>query len=212
MKLSSFYFRMTAPIICIFFLGLVGVSQISHQMDRLQAPNLENLVPEFNASAPFYSKTLTLWSSFPEQCKSHQETSEFQVKQCAQLRGYFLKLNAVGFLPFLLMILSFYLLRIKFLSFHKTLKSKLEKEFSQIAGKVSSKTMNRFDGFGWFYCLRPIEVELKKGVQVTAYIGLDSEMPKPGESVSLVKIGKFDGQLRFFAKPYNPYVVVVRGS
>lgn len=212
MKLFTFYSRMAAPMTGIFFIGLVGVSQFAHQMNRIDDTNLKSLISEFDSAAPFYSQTFLLWNHFPEQCKSHQETSDFQLKQCIQLREYFLKLNVVGFLPFLLVILSFYLARSKFLAFHKKLKSKLEKESPQTAGKVSQELMNRFDWFGWFYCLCPIRVDLGKGVQITAYLDLDSVMLKSGEPLSLLKVGKFDGKSRWFARPYNPYVVVVRGS
>lgn len=123
-----------------------------------------------------------------------------------------MKSGGLAFSPLFLLALILWLSLENVSGFYRRAQKKVEKGKVLSSGVVTNPPTAPSDLFSWFYCFRPITVELSNKTQITVYVSLDSPPPLPGETLVIFEMGKVFGEKRHVAMLYAPHVAVVRGA
>lgn len=204
--------RMAIPcaILFLFFFLCVGVVSNSLEFQKFVVPSVA--VPFWTASFLHYHELIANLFQMPQVCLPGNAVNDFQTHQCNQYWSYFAKSAGLGIAPFASIALFFYLGLGNLNAIYKKCQEKAEKGKAAFSGTVTHPAEAPQDIFSWFYCFRPITVELPDRTQVKVYVPDDFEMPSPGQRMAVFEAVSFWGEKRHFAVVYAPHVAVVRGA
>ncbi len=160
----------------------------------------------------YHMRLFEEYAAIPEVCKSGAQVSDFQAERCEQSWSKFRGRLGVGLIPpaaaLAFLFVAFDLLLLTYRNGRKT----LLKSSPVFTGKAGHPVDVAWDGYGWFFCLRAIHVELPGGKSVRAYLPKESHRIRSGDSIAVYDGGNRFGKKRYFARLHTPHVAVVRGG
>ena len=138
--------------------------------------------------------------------------NDFQAKQCKDFWRRLGISGAVAIIPFVVGGIFLWLCWDNLNFVYRRAQRKIESGEALASGVVTQPAGGGESVFSYFHCLRPVRIQTMRGTQVTAFMTLGDELPKPGTQVALFDGGKLLGAQRQFALVHTPHVAVVRGS
>lgn len=173
--------------------------------------SLRASVPPLQAATLHLRNTWRSWKETPEYCQAGKAVNDFQLEKCASYRGQVVVAAAYAAIP--LLVLSAFLLVVldQFKLFYRRSDKKVRKGSALMKGVVTDPAIGSMDFFSWWFCLRPISVQLATRKQAKVYIPLDAPIPFPGQTLAVFDGGMVLGKRRYIATLYAPHLMVVQG-
>jgi hypothetical protein len=194
----------------IFFILCVGVAANSPSFQEQSGPSA--VLPFWEASFKHYQTFFSTLFQLPSVCWSGNAVNEFQKHQCDDFWQSLMKSGGLGVSPLILVGLIGWMSLENISGLYRRAQKKVEKGKVAFGGVVTNPPDAPTDLFSWFYCFRPVTVQLTNKTQITVYVSLDSPPPLPGETLAVFEMGRIFGEKRHVAMLYAPHVVVVRGA
>ncbi len=207
-----FFSRMGLPC---FFLGVFfffGVGVVANSLEFQQVGVPSEVAPFWSSAFRHYSRVISSVTQGPEFCWSGQTVNEFQERQCSQYWEGLVKSGSLAFIPFIFIALFLYFALGFFSDLYRGIQKKIKKGKASFAAIVTNPPEGKPDIFSWFYCLRPIVVQLPNQVQIKAYIPYEASIPTPGQTMAVFEMSSWLGEKRYLALTYDPHIVIVKGS
>ena len=201
---------MPCALVFVFFFFCVGVVATSVEFQNSQVPAA--VPPFWIASFNHYREVFSNVSQIPEVCWSGSAVNDFQVHQCDQYWGHLLKSGGLALASFVLVALFLFLSLDNLNGTYKRARKRAEKGKAAFGGTVTNPAEGPGDIFSWFYCLRPVMVELQDKRQLKVYVPLEFSAPTPGQTLAVFEEISSFGEKRRLAVLYAPHVAVVRGA
>ncbi len=207
-------FRSNAIWISLLLIGflflVLGVISSSAIFRPLEGPG--TVVPFWQMAIRHYQELASHIQSFPKFCLSGESTNDLQASQCGDAWIELFKFAGLAFLPLIGGIYGWNTSNSKFQDEYRRLKKKVHSGKDSYTGTVTSPPGAASDIYSWFYCLRPIMVELKDQKQVKVYVSLDVKTPEPGSEVILFDRGEVFGSKRRVGMLYTPHIAVFKSK
>jgi len=193
-------------IFCFFVVGVIAGSPEFHKPDGPM-----KVVPFWEMAFHHYNIVLTEVFSIPAVCLVGGTVNDFQDHQCQVYWTELLKSGGLAALP-LAGVGLFLMMGLDALgATYKRAQKKIETGTSAVGGTVTNPPDAPSDFYSWFYCFRPIMVELSTKEQVKVYMPKEAPMPSPGTKFAVFEMGKSLGEKRRIGTVYAPHVAVIRG-
>lgn len=212
-----FLWRMIGPsvgvmIVAFFFTGVLAqldsVRAIERRHSTLVAPAKRLPIWPAPAAIIYTGRVLSYWTNIPYACSGNNAVNDFQKEQCADfwLRvqvGTAILLFPLGAAIFFLFV-GLDQLRILYRRCEQ-LSSKGQASFK---GIVPRHIRSGVDVFGWFFCLRIIQLKVG-GEYVLVYYPADAPNPLPNQTFAVFDAGRRFGRRRLIAALHAPHMAVI---
>lgn len=199
---KRFFLRLAGPTFVVFVLAFLFVGYLS-----------VSIAPSYEGSAiAYYQKINEVFHKMPEVCWTFHTVNDFEKTQCDNFWTELLEASALAAAPF---VIALSLLSLAFKNFAATYartRKKIQKGQVLSGAVVTDPALGPSDRYSWFYCLRPVIVELPTRIQIKVYTSLDTPLPKAGVTLAILEPETAFGEKRHFALLYTPHVAAVRGT
>jgi hypothetical protein len=221
---GRFLFRLLIPGVPVVMFGVLMVGLISLEPsmrprapasssggltlpETIPAPPMKRTPGWFGPSKDFYRGLALEFQHLPDSCWNGAE-SEFQKVKCQEAWTRLLRLSALALLP-LGAFFAFVLFALDSLKLtYRRIRKKIGESQYMLKATVTRPARARGDPFAWFYCLHCISVELQDKTQMRVYLSPHENIPFPGDTVAVFKLGRSLGRKRYMATLYAPHVAV----
>ncbi len=183
---------------------------ISSEFSKPEGP--ETVVPFWIASFYHYGGVISQVLNVPSVCLLGNSASDFQDHQCDHFWGELLKSGGLAAAPFFVLAILMLLGLDELSSTYKRIQNRVEKGAGALGGIVTDPPEGTPDIFSWFYCFRPVMVELSTHEQIKVYVSGEVQLPAPGVKLIIFDMGQRMGEKRRVARIYAPHVAVLRGE
>jgi hypothetical protein len=202
---GQFLLRLIVPAIPVLILAWLMVGFVaSGNSLKPRSPASEQTGTR---SGLFYRGLGHEWATIPDVCWGRPD-SDFQRGRCDETWTHLWKVTAVGLLP-LGVLLAFALFALDSLKLtYKRIRKKIGEAQYGVKATVTRPARVRGDPYAWFYCFHCISVELQDKTQLRVYLSPHENIPFPGDTVAIFKLGNFFGRKRYMATLYAPHVAV----
>jgi hypothetical protein len=209
---ATFLQRMLLPCLLVGALiwMSVGVWVSSPGFSDHRAPSA--VIPFWEVSLNLDRALVSKLNTIPGVCWSGNTTNEFQKHQCDEFWNELIQVSVFALIPLLGGMFFLWVLSIQFQGLYQRAQKKIKKGKVSFGGVVTHPARAPQDPFSWFYCLRPITVELKNKSQVTVYVSSQVPSPLPGETLAVFDMGKAMGETRYLGIVYAPHVAIFRAE
>jgi hypothetical protein len=201
--------RLIVPALPVMLLAFVMVGVVG-RAPALQPRGLASDAPKpfgIQPAVQFYSALGLDWAHVPEICWGTPD-SDFQKGRCQENWAHLARVSAVGLLP-LGVFLAFALFALDSLKLtYKRIRKRISEAQYGVKATVTRPARVRGDLYAWFYCFHCISVELQDKTQLRVYLSPHENIPFPGDTVAIFKLGQFLGRKRYMATLYAPHVAV----
>ena len=206
-----FLVRLIFPAVPLLYLAYVMVGFVAIDSSlRPRGPAADASVGFAARSADFYKGLGREWARIPDACWGRPD-SDFQRGRCDETWGHLWKVTSLGLLP-LGVLIAFGLFGLDSLKLtYKRIRKKIGEAQYGVKATVTRPARVRGDPYAWFYCFHCISVELQDRTQLRVYLSPHENIPFPGDTVAIFKLGHFFGRKRYMATLYAPHVAVVSG-
>jgi hypothetical protein len=194
----------------VFLYLCVGVVANSSEFQQPRGPTA--VIPFWEAALKHYQDFFSLFSSVPGVCWFGSAVNDFQVSQCNQLWGQLFRQGSLAGAPFIVIGIALLICLDSLAALYKRTQKKIQIGKADFTGTVTNPPEAPNDFFSWFYCLRPIMVQLKDRTQVKVYVPWNVTPPQPGETLIAFNLGSVLGEKRHLGMAYTPHVAIVRGE
>lgn len=205
----QFLFRLSLPAVPIILLAVVMVGLFARD-PKLQPRGLASELPPqlgFERAAQFYRGLGSEWASIPDACWGRPD-SEFQQGKCEETWAHLVEVTGLGLMP-LGVSIAFALFALDSLKLtYKRIRKRISQAQYGVKATVTRPARVRGDPYAWFYCFHCISVELQDKTQLRVYLSPHENIPFPGDTVAVFKLGNFFGRKRYMATLYAPHVAV----
>jgi len=195
------------PTVLVYFAAYFAMGLIVQSDDPVSARQ-----GTLEAARSYHVRLFQEYAAIPEVCKSGAQVSDFQAERCEQTWTKFRGRLWIGLIPpigaAVFFLIAFDLLLMTYRNGRKT----LLKSAPVFTGKAGDPVDVAWDGYGWFFCLRAIHVQLPGGKSVRAYLPKESHRIHPSDPIAVFDGGVRFGKKRYFARLHTPHVAVVRGG
>jgi len=205
---GQFLFRLVAPAIPVLMLAYTMVGFVADASLQPRGPAAAPEPPSLTSrSDRFYRGLGREWAAIPDVCWGRPD-SDFQRGRCDDMWSHLWKVTAVGLLPIGVLI-AFALFGLdSFKLTYKRIRKKIGEAQYGVKATVTRPARVRGDPYAWFYCFHCISVELQDKTQLRVYLSPHENIPFPGDTVAIFKLGNFFGRKRYMATLYAPHVAV----
>ncbi len=197
-------------VILIFFFLCVGVVANSPEFQQHNGPAI--VKPFWVSAFKHYNQVFSSLFHVPEVCLPGRAVNDFQVHQCNQFWDQLAKSGGLAVTPFFILAIVVFLGMDQLKGIYKKVQNKANKGKAALSGTVTHPAEAPGDLFSWFFCLRPVMVQLPNKSQIKVYVPLESILPTPGQTMAIFEPIMVLGEKRHFAIIYAPHVAVVRGT
>jgi hypothetical protein len=208
---GQFFLRLIGPgvpvmLLAMLTVGFIGRDPSMQPRGLASQPAPRGLAPVERA-AQFYRGLGHEWAAIPDACWGRPD-SEFQQGRCEDIWAHLARVTAVGLLP-LGAFLAFALFALDSLKLtYRRIRKKIGEAQYGVRAVVTRPARVRGDPYAWFYCFHCISVELHDKTQLRVYLSPHENIPFPGDTVAIFKLGHFFGKKRYMATLYAPHVAV----
>jgi hypothetical protein len=209
---ARFLRRMIIPSIFIFSTVLIINGIIYNTPEFQNHPGPAAVLPFWHGATQVYRELFSKLSQMPGLCWAGDTANDFQAHQCQDYWETLEKNSILAILPFIVSLFFVHASVGKLDKFYRRAEKKAASGRAIFGGTVTFPAEGPQDLFGWYYCLRPIMVELKNKSQRKLYIPLGAPIPVPGDILAAFSETQSFGQKRHLALVYAPHVAVVRGG
>jgi len=207
-----FLSRMVQPCLGLLFFLIMLVGVVANSSDFQEGSRPTAVAPFWIAAFRHYGQVFSNLSQMPGVCWSGNTVNDFQAHQCETYWTSLSKSGVLALSPFLVVAMLLYVSLENLTSLYKRTQKKAEKGNAAFGGTVTHPAQGPPDVFSWFYCFRPIMIELPNKAQVKVYVPLEVPVPNPGEILAVFEGTVVFGEKRHLAMLYAPHVAVVRGE
>lgn len=208
---GRFLNRMIVPIMGIYVLFFLCSGVIANTSSFREDQGPAAVIPFWAAAMGNAQKTISSLLHLPEVCWLGNTVNDFQVQQCNMFWGNLLKSGILTLAPFLALIAVYFFAQDQFASIYVKVRKQIDQGKVAFTGVVTDPPEAPADWVSWYYCLRPLTVQLPNKSQVLVYISLDAIPPRPGETLVVFDAGIRGGKRRYLGMLYAPHVAVMRG-
>lgn len=199
---------MLGPAALVFAVGCVISGSLSHSLAHVRGPSGDVT----DTTGPAFTTVFEGLGRLPERCVSGETDNDFQRSQCSKYWDRLILTGGYASIPLLLSLAFLYLGLDALRGTYRRGQKRMEKGQALMAGTVTNPAELPADAYSWFFCFRPISIELKNKTQLKVYVPLDSPIPRPGETLAVFDGGRGFGQKRLLASIYAPHVAIVSGG
>jgi len=153
--------------------------------------------------------TIAAWSSIPDVCWQGNAVSDFQKNECEKFWERLVNATVYSSLPLFFALVAWLASVSQFRRFYIKSRLLIEGGIALFEGVVTEPAEAPGDRFSWFYCLRPVSIQLKDRRQMIVHVPLDVPVPVPGQKLAVFKAGDFSGRKRFIGVINAPHLAVV---
>ena len=160
----------------------------------------------------FYINLLKDLGHPPEVCMTGEAVDRVEKVLCGDFWSQ-LELRCLLALAPLLLVGAY--LGASYFGFRKIYQSSQKKMASGSAihsGIATSPVEADEDLFSWFYCLKPIGVQVSDSSQAKVYLPLEGPLPKPGDTVAIYRKLSLFGASYLIGSAHLPHVTVMSGG
>jgi hypothetical protein len=206
---SQFLLRLILPAVPILFVAFLMVGAVARN-PKLQPRGLASQLPPslgIDRALSFYGGVGHEWAAIPDQCWGRPD-SEFQQGRCEDTWAHLLQVSGVALLP-IGVLLAFALFALdSFKLTYRRIRKRISEAQYGVKATVTRPARVRGDPYAWFYCFHCISVQLQDKTQLRVYLSPHENIPFPGDTVAIFKLGRFFGKKRYMATLYAPHVAV----
>jgi hypothetical protein len=167
---------------------------------------------ELSGPLAFYEKSWRAWISLPDYCWSGNTVNQIQKANCARWWTELAAASAVALSPLAGVLLLWMIAGDLLRSFYRRSRKRVDRGNPILTGRMSRRGVVLPDPFSWFFCLRPVRLELPGGKRMRVHIPLSEPLPLAGQSLCVFELGKVLGRPRYIATLYAPHMAVVHGG
>jgi hypothetical protein len=206
-----FVIRMGLPVVglFVFCFFLVGVIASSPAFQKFDAP--ASVIPFWESAFKHYHSFFAQIWSMPGFCLMGARVNEFQVHQCDSFWAEFLKVGGLALLPAVVVGGFLWIGLDSLKTAYRRAQNRFEKGVGAVVGVVTNPPEAPTDFYSWFYCFRPVMVQLPTQEQIKVHVPLFAHAPSPGQKLIAFELEKSSGEKRYVGMLYTPHVAVVRG-
>lgn len=197
-----------SSVLFVFFFMIMGIAASSAEFQDNQGPAA--VLPFWEASFKLSGQFLGRFFHMPGNCLG-TALSEFQASQCDQFWIDTFRDGSLVLAPLILMLFMIYLGVADLSKVYRRAQRKVKKGTPSLVGTVTHPPETAGDVFSWFYCFRPIMIQLQDGRQSKVYVPLDAPAPLSGETFVAFNLGTVMGETRQVAMLYAPHMAILRG-
>ena len=208
---GRFLLRLAVPGAAILALSFVMVGMVAHDpsLQPRALASVNPLPPAIGTAGTslFYRTLGQEWAAIPDVCWGRPD-SDFQRGKCDEMWMHLWRVTGVGLLP-LGVFIAFALFAIDSLKLtYRRIRKRIGEAQYGVKATVTRPARVRGDPYAWFYCFHCISVELQDKTQLRVYLSPHENIPFPGDTVAIFKLGHFFGKKRYMATLYAPHVAV----